>query len=62
MSFMSRQIFPNRITLHESHFTVYYVAGVAIAQSAEDKAATKLTKLLGERAVCTSAYHRAAAI
>jgi hypothetical protein len=46
MSFMSRQIFSNRIPLHESHCTVYYVAGGVIAQSAGDKAATKLTKLL----------------
>jgi hypothetical protein len=46
MSLMSRQISPNRILLHESHFKVYHVAGVAIAQSAGDRGATKLTKLL----------------
>lgn len=46
MNFMSHQIFPSRIHLHESHCKVYYVAAVAIAQSAGDRGATKVTKLL----------------
>jgi hypothetical protein len=46
MSLMTRQRSPNRILLHESHFIVYHVAGMAIAQSAGDRGATELTKLL----------------
>lgn len=46
MSLVSHQTFLNRIPPHESHCIVYHVAGVAIAQSARDRGATKLAKLL----------------
>jgi hypothetical protein len=43
---MSHQILPSRIHLHDSHCEVYHVAAVAMAQSAGDRGATKVTKLL----------------